>query len=549
MTIDAPVSTTYDILVIGSGSAGAAAALRIAKGGLRVLLIEKTDCLGGTSAMSGGGVWIPANHVAKACGIADSPAEALTYLRSASPQTWATDEDLHWKAFAEAAPRTLEFIERATPLRFELVGEPDPYSEHPGGKSFGRMLTPLPLSRNLLGRFSRHLRRSTLVHLFTYKELVDLDPYHHPVRATFRIFLKLVWRWLSNSGGQGTALMIGLLKGCLDAGCEVMLGTRATRLIVDEAGRVAGVMAERQGETITLSARRGVVLASGGFEWNQELLRRHFPGRVERIGSPRSNEGDGQIMAAQIGAKLARMDQANIYPCLPTIYEGKPHGLPITFQSEPHSIIVNQRGMRFVNENGLNLGEALDEREPETGLPRHASVWLVGDRRFLKRSWVFRWYASYDPNWVIKAPSIEALARKIAVPPEALEKTVDRFNTFCDAGRDDDHHRGKSIWDSYKAHQDTFGRIEMPPFMAVSVNRSILGTKGGARTNERGEVLRLNGTVIPGLYAAGLAMANPIGTRAVGAGTTLGPNMTWGMICAETILSAEPTVSGLSVPK
>ena len=537
---------TYDVIVLGSGSAGMTAALRASIGGLKVLVIEKTAYLGGTSAMSGGGTWMPGNHVARRHGIEDSAEDAITYLRASSPDGWQATEDELWQAFAKAAPRVLSVIEENTPLRFRLTPEPDPFSERPGGKSNGRMLTPRVLSRRLLGKYSRRLRKSTLVHLFDYYEMVVHDPYHHPVRAGLQLLPQLAWRWITRSGGQGTALMVGLIKGCMDAGCEFTLGTRAKRLVQDGSGRVTGVVVNDGNNEVTASARKGVIIATGGFEWNRNLLGKHFPGPIDRLGSPSSNEGDGQVMAAEAGALLDRMDQANIYPCLPTRYEGQPHGLPITFQAEPHSIVVNRLGKRFVSENDFNIGEAMDERDPRSGAAIHLPVWLIGDTRFLRQSIPFHWYASYQKDWIKKAETIEGLAKQIGLPPRDLRETVDRFNRFCDLGRDEDFDRGNSAWEDYKAHGDEnkLKRLDKPPFVAMSLNRSILGTKGGARTNASGQVLRRDGSVIDGLYAAGLAMANPIGTRAVGPGTTLGPNMAWGFICAESLLGrADPTSS------
>lgn len=503
------------------------------------MILEKTDKLGGTSAMSGAGVWIPANHHARAAGLQDSADEALTYLRAASPQHWQAEEDSLWQAFCRTAPRMLEFLEAASPLRFALVNEPDPMSEYPGGKRMGRMVSPGALSRRLLGNYASRLRRSTLPHLFTYQEIVDTDPYHHPVRSGLRLMPRLLWRWLTDSGGQGTALMTGLAKGCVDAGCRFELRARALKLTTDPSdGSVTGAVVEQDGRQRTVEARRGVVLATGGFEWDAELLQRHFPGPLDRRGSPRTNTGDGQKMAAAVGARLDRMDQANVHPCLPTRYEGQPHGLPMVFQAEPHAIVVDRTGCRFVSESDFNIGEAMDRRDPETGTPVHLPVWLIGDRRFLGRSLPFRWYAGKERDWIVKARTLDALAARIGVPADALATTVARFNTFCDRGRDEDFHRGESAWESYKSHgpEGKLGRIDEAPFLAMSLNRSILGTKGGARTNDKGQVLRPDSSVIAGLYAAGLAMANPIGTRAVGAGTTIGPNMTWGFICAETLL-------------
>jgi len=530
---------TYDFVVVGSGAAALVAALVASVGGLRVLILEKTDRIGGTSAMSGAGTWIPANHVARAAGIADSEEEALTYLRSAAPEGWEAQEDPLWRAFVRQAPRMLRFVEEHTPLRYELTDEPDPFGEHPGGcKENGRMVSPRALSRRVAGPYAKSLRRSTLPHLFTYREMLDHDPFHTPVGAVMKLLPTLAWRWLTDTAGQGSALIAGLMKGCLDRGCEVRPNARVQRLLRDAEGRVCGV--ELAGSHVT--ALRGVLLATGGFEWDIALRERHFPGPFDRNGSPRGNTGDGQRMAADAGALLDRMDQANVYPTIPTYYEGKPHGLPIIYQAEPHAIVVNRHGVRFVSEYDFNIGESVDKRAPD-GSPLHLPAWIVGDRRFLQQSMPLRFYARRLPGWIRHADSLADLARAIDVPADALAQTVARFNGFCATGHDADFARGDGIWERYKAGRApgdspniTLGAIERAPFVAIPFNRSILGTKGGARTDDRARALRADGSVIEGLYCAGLVMANPIGTRPMGSGTTIGPNMTWGFIAASTVL-------------
>lgn len=535
---------TVDVVVVGSGAAALTAALTAAAGGLAVLILEKTNRIGGTSAMSGAGTWIPANHHARAAGIEDSEAEALVYLHSASPAGWAKAEDALWQRFLAEAPRMLAFVERHTPLRYALTGEPDPQAEAPGGKLRGRMVSPYPLSRRLVGKYRPLIRRSTLPHRFSYLETHRFDLYHEPVRTVLRLAPRLLWRLLTDSAGQGNALIVGLLKGCLDHGCRIAVGQRVVALLTDEAdGSVTGVAVEEKGGRRRVLARRGVVLATGGFEWDPELREKFFPGPLDRLGSPSGNTGDGQRLAASVGARLERMDQANVYPTLPTIYEGRPHGLPMIFQAEPHAIVVDRDAQRFVSEYDYNIGAALDRRDPETGRPRHLPAWLVADRRFLRRSVVFRYYAGKEPRWVRRAPDLAGLARLANLPEGALAATVARFNGFCRAGRDEDFHRGESAWERSKAknwrggRNPTLGPIEEPPFVAIPLNRSLLGTKGGARTDPNGQVLRADGSLVGGLYCAGNAMANPIGTRAVGAGTTIGPCMTWGYICGNSLLT------------
>ena len=500
-----------DFLVVGSGVAALSGALRAAVGGLSVTVVEKSAYLGGTSAMSGAGLWIPANHVARAEGVEDSEAEALAYLRASAPDGWAESEDTLWQGFARNAPKALAFIDDHTPLEFIVTKEPDPFSEYDGGKVYGRQLTVRPLSRRLIGRFAQRLRRSTLVHLFNYDEMVSLDPYHHPIRVGLRLLPKLIWRFLTGTRGQGNALMTGLIRGCLDHGVSFHLKTAAHSLIQDEIGRVVGAEIEQDGQRRTVRARRGVLLATGGFEWDEALRKQHFAGPVNFLGSPASNTGDGQKMAHAAGAKLDRMDQANIYPCLPTRYEGRMTGLPFTFTAEKHSILVNRDAKRFVNENDFNIGERMSEMDPGTGEPVHLPVWLIGDRRFLEQSLPFRWFARKQKGFVTRAGSLAELAAKTGLSAETLTETVARFNRFCADGGDLDFQRGRTAWDDYKSHgaKTKLTAIDQPPFVAVSVNRSILGTKGGARTNDRAQVLREDGRRAGGALCGGPCHGEP----------------------------------------
>jgi 3-oxosteroid 1-dehydrogenase len=268
------------------------------------------------------------------------------------------------------------------------------------------------------------------------------------------------------------------------------------------------------------------------------MLGRYFPGPIDWLGSPRSNEGEGHQLAERAGAALVHMDQANIYPAMPTYYEGGRQGIPLIFQAEPRAILVDCHGRRFVSEYDFNVGEAIDRRDPVTGMPIHLPAWVIADRRFLKRAWLFRWYARKAPTWLVRASSLTELAAKINLPAAELQQTVARFNEFCAQGKDRDFRRGESVWEQFKAGGPNcaLAPLEQAPFLAMPFNRSILGTKGGVRTNARGQALRPNGSIIAGLYAAGLAMANPIGTRAVSPGTTIGPNLTWGFICGESLL-------------
>ncbi len=535
-------SHSTDVLVLGSGSAGLVAALTAARRGLSVTVLEKTGKLGGTTAMSGAGTWIPASHHAAAAGIEDSPEEALAYIRAAAPEGWAEAEEPLWRAFVQAAPEMLRFVEAETPLCFALTPEPDPLRTLPGAKARGRMMSPLPLSRWRAGRHAFRIRRSTIPEIFTYHEAVTTDLYHKPYRTALELAPRLLWRLLTNTRGKGTALVTGLLRGCMDAGVRFELNARALALTQDASGAVTGAVVER-GSTRrprreTWSSRAGVVIATGGFEWNAEMMAQHFPGPLDYRGSPGAHEGDGQRMAEAVGAELARMDQATLTPSVPTRYERRLLAQPVPFHTEPYAMLVNRDGVRFTNELTFNIGEVLDRRDPESGKPVNLPAWVITDSRMLEEVPPVRWAAEADPSWLRRADSIGALAEQIGVPMAALEASVARFNAAAEAGLDEEFGRparadAASAGD--KRRRAGIKPITRAPFLAMPFSRSILGTKGGARTNEYAEVLRPDGSIIPGLFAAGAAMANPIGTRNVGTGTTIGPNMTWGYIAGQRL--------------
>jgi 3-oxosteroid 1-dehydrogenase len=280
-----------------------------------------------------------------------------------------------------------------------------------------------------------------------------------------------------------------------------------------------------------------VVIATGGFEWDEALRATHFPGPVDYLGSPPGNDGDGQRMAAAAGAAMARMDQATLTPSVPTRYEGRLLARPVPFHTEPNAMLVDRHGRRFVNELTFNIGEAIDARDAD-GAPLRLPCWVISDAAMLDALPPVRWAAKADPAWLRRAESIAALAALTGLPPDALAESVARFNAAAERGEDVDFARPARPDPAAagdKRRRAGLNPIARAPFLALPFNRAILATKGGARTNAHGEVLRPDGSVIPGLFAAGVAMANPIGTRGVGTGTTIGPNMAWGYICGMRI--------------
>ncbi len=522
-----------DVVVVGSGAAGLAAALAAAVDGAKVMVLEKSPVLGGTTAMSSAGTWVPANHHMLAAGLTDSPEETLAYLRATAPPGWQAGEDELWQALAEQSAPMLRFLEDKTPLRFELVNHPDFYVEAPGGKAFGRMVSPTLISRYRLGRLWNRVRRSVKPQFFTYKEMIG-GILKDPWRAALKLGPRLAWRVIAGKVGLGNGLIVGLARGCLDHGCRIELSAGVRRLL-QEDGQVVGVEVNLDGRPVTVRAAKGVILATGGFDWAPDYMPAHFPG-IELIGAPRDNTGDGQRMAEAVGAELAHMDQANIGPVTFTRYEGHRHAQPLYETYTGHCILVNRLAERFVSEGSPALGSALDERGPD-GKPKHLPVWRIFDARYSHK--LSAMYAAKDPGFVRSAPTLEELACKIGLDPARLVATVQRFNGWAKEGIDRDFHRGEIGWERHYTgpaeQKKALGTIEQAPFHAAPFLYASLGTKGGPRTNARCEVLRPDRSVIAGLYCAGIAMAHPIGTKGVGAGTTIGPCLTFGYIAGRAI--------------
>ena len=526
----------FDVVVVGTGAAGLSAALAASVHGARTLVLEKAPVIGGTTAMSGGCIWIPGHHYMAAQGLEDSRDAALAYIRAVSPDGWHNTEEPLWAAFVDHAPQMLKFVEAHSPTRFNPNRDVDPYAELPGGMAYGRNISPAPIRIGQLGAWADKIRKPTTDVRISYEEVIDTSFFANPKRHMPRLLPRLIWRKLTGRHPRGRALTIGLLKGCLDNGVEVWSETAAQRLLMED-GRVTGLEVDRAGERVAIAATQGVILASGGFDWNKEMMAEHFPGPVEWTASPRTNTGDGHRMAAEVGARLDHMDQALVMGVTPVQYEGHIHGQPAADYFLPHAMIVNRHGRRFVNEKQMNIGLAFAEMDLDTGTPAHLPAWRIYDSHFAKK-YPHAMPSKSVPDNYFEAGTLEELARKIGVDPDGLAATGRRFSDFARAGVDDDFERGASIWDQNRGgdpdHKPnpTLGTIEQAPFYAMPFKASFLATKGGARTNARAEVLNQEGEMIGGLYAAGNVMANSFGSKGVGAGTTLGPCLTWGYIAA-----------------
>ncbi len=527
-----------DVLVIGSGGAGLAAALAAHEAGARVLVIEKSDKVGGATAVSGGVLWVPCNHHMADAGIKDSREEALRYTaRLADGRSSAALIE----TFIDEAPKMLRFIEAKTPVAFKALGRyPDYHPEFDGGKPGGRSLDPGLFDTNQLGPWKDKLRRSAVfgATAMTVNEATDWGVFSKPLKLPFKLLAK---RYSEGLVCYGAALVGGLLKGMLDRKLEPMLGVAGRELVVD-GGRVVGLRADQKGKEIFIAAKRGVVLASGGFEWSKELGAQFLGGQLTHPNSPPSNEGDGLKMAMGVGASLGNMSEA--WWCPSVIVPGEEYdGRPLyrgdfATRSLPHSIIVNRRGQRFVNEahNYNDMMKPFFTFDPVSYERPNLPAWIIVDQSYLDKYMLLTSVPGMPlPDFLARADSLEALARKVGIDPVGLTATVARFNKFAEEGVDHDFRRGESTYDHFYGDGDhkpnpNLGVIGRPPFVALEVHPGAIGTKGGAVVNSKAQVLRATGGTIPGLYAAGNVMAGITGPGYPGAGSTIGTGMTFGWI-------------------
>ena len=531
-----PFSIEYDVVVLGTGAAGLTAALAAAREGASVGLFEKAALLGGSSAISGGVPWIPLNHHQNEAGITDSRDEALEYLASLSLDRM---DPAMAEAFVDNGRSTIEWLETVTDLEFTLLPSyPDYHPENPGGKpDGGRSLDPGLFSFAELGPWSDKVVRSRRsAHLkITDTTLGGGTGFLDDETVQYRIDNDL--------RGCGNALVGPLIKALLDLDVTPVLDARALDLLRD-GERVTGVRMLVNGEEQDILARRGVVLATGGFEWNDDLVAEFLRGPMTAPTSIPTNTGDGLLMAMRAGARLGNMGQAWWVPAVQIpgdiAFGEQRSNLVNRERTLPGAILVNARGRRFTNEatNYNALGGAFHQMDALTFGYANLPAWLVFDAAHAER------YGSFGTppgtpiaDWIPRAATLRALAEQVGIEADGLEATVARWNGFVDAGQDDDFARGDSAYDRWSGDGDyrftkesTLGRLDEGPFYAVPIQSGTLGTSGGPRTDTSGRVLDTHLQPITGLYAAGNVAAAPTAMAYGGAGGTLGPILVFGRL-------------------
>ncbi len=559
----------YDVVVVGSGAAGMVAALTAAHQGLSTVVVEKAAHYGGSTARSGGGVWIPNNEVLKRDGVSDTPDEARKYLHAIIGDVVPVEKI---DTYLERGPEMLSFVLKHSPLKMCWVpGYSDYYPETPGGRPGGRSIEPKPFNARKLGADEKYLEPpygkvplNMVVMQQDYVRLNQLKRHPRGLLRSLKVGVRSVWANATrkNLVGMGRALIGPLRIGLQQAGVPVLLNTALTDLYLED-GVVRGIYvrdtnAPESTEPQLIRARRGVILGCGGFEHNEQMRVKYqrAPITTEWTVGAKANTGDGILAAEKLGAALEIMEDAWWGPTVPLI---DAPWFALSERNSPGSIIVNMAGKRFMNESmpyveachHMYGGQYGQGPGPGENIP----AWLVFDQQYRDR-FIF---AGLQPGqripkkWlesgvIVKADTIAELAEKTGLPADALAATVERFNGFARTGKDEDFHRGESAYDRYYGDptnkpNPNLGEISHPPYYAAKLVPGDLGTKGGIRTDVHGRAQRDDGSIIEGLYAAGNVSSPVMGHTYPGPGGTIGPAMTFGYLAALHIAESTKTAS------
>jgi 3-oxosteroid 1-dehydrogenase len=548
---------TFDFVIVGSGGGSMCAALVMRRMGKSVVILEKTEFVGGSTAMSGGVLWIPNNHLNRAAGVRDSAERSLEYLDTltSSPDPGRGGTPARRRAFVEQGPKMLEFLEEMGIKLERAPGYSDYYDDSPGGLSEGRAVIAGLFDVNRLGpEWLAKFRLTGLTLPMKIQEVCRIGLAKRTWEGRWAA-LKLAARMAKGriTGqrvvGTGAALQARMLEASVKAGVDIRVSAPVTRLLVED-GRVVGVTVAQDSEEQRIYARLGVLLNAGGFSRNQAMRDNYQPGIPTNWTN--ANPGDtGEMIeeALRIGASVDLMDESW------WITTSRPPGvgnlLPMHLQdiAKPHAMLVDQAGQRFCNESASYMEIGRRQREHTRQGVNAIPAWLIMDSRHRDsyfmgavppgpppKSWV-------ETGYMKVADTIEDLARALKLDPAALKATQERFNGFAERGVDVDFHRGRrkyDIWFGDASHRPsaTLGAISKPPFYALGVYPGDVGTAGGVVADEYARALTADDSVIPGLYVTGNTSAPVTGRYYVGPGTSIGASFTFGYIAARHAASA-----------
>jgi 3-oxosteroid 1-dehydrogenase len=555
---------TVDVLVVGSGGGGMTAALAANASGLDALIVEKSPKFGGSTALSGGGIWVPGAPSQRKEGYVPDPDGVFEYLRQI---TGGLVSDARLRQYVDTAPEMMEFLENLSPW-FEFVWKPgyaDYYPELPGGSELGSTINVPAIDLRKLGDEEQNLLAPlALAPRGIWFGPKDLRLFYQ-IRQNWRgkaVLLKLIWRMFrarvfgDRMAAIGQSLATRMRLALKQQDIPLWLNSPMTELITDVDGTVTGAVVERDGVQKRIHARRGVILAAGGFDHDIQWRRQHLP-LLEKdwsFGNPAAM-GDGIRAGEKVGGSTDLLDEAWWFPAI-SWPDGRLQFM-LNERMMPSQFVVNGDGRRFINEAAPYMDFAHAMIEGQNSGVTHIPCWLITDIRSFHRYVVAGHlpipkipfapvptgrkvpHAWLDSGVVVEGSSIEDLATRIGVPPAQLRQTANRFNELARKGHDDDFNRGDSAYDNYYGDptlpNPNLHPLGKPPYYAFQIILGDLGTSGGLRTDEYARVLRSDDSIVKGLYAVGNTSAAVMGRSYAGAGATIGPAMTFGYVAAKHI--------------
>lgn len=555
------LKSNYDMIVLGAGAAGMTAAAVAARKGLDVLLIEKSHLVGGTTAVSGGMVWIPGNSKMASVGLSDSVAEARIYLRSVLGDAASNDM---LETYLNNADRCVQFLERNTAIHFRAVTRyPDYDPDLPGATVGGRVLEPVPFSGRRLGTYFKSIRAPLPEFTLFGGMMVDRADIPHFRKMTrsigsascvARLLLRHGWERLTHPRGTslvlGNALVARLLRSVLDAGVTLALDVAVTELLMKDRA-VTGVKVKANGNTLEIHATCGVVLATGGFSHNKSLRDRYLPLAATASAACDVNSGDGITLAQSAGAIVKEGLNGNAF-WVPVSCFQRPDGSQgvfphtVTDRAKPGLIAVNHAGRRFVNE-ARSYHAFVSEMLRANCEADTATAYLICDSKFIWKyglgaiqPFTISLRRYIEQGYLREAANLYDLALLLKIDPSGLESTVAHYNQGAAEGSDPDFGRGGDAYQRHLGDSDVTPNpcvlpINHPPYYAIAVHPGDLGTAAGLAVNQHGNLLDAAGESIRGLYACGNDMASVMEGSYPGPGITLGPALTFGFLIGERL--------------
>ena len=551
---------THDFVVVGSGGGSMCCALALRGGSKSVVILEKTSLIGGTTARSGGVMWIPNNRFMKRDGVPDSIEQANSYMDAVIGDHNDTPGATRARrqTYVKVGSQMIDFLVEQG-IRLNRVSYwPDYRDEAPGGSERGRTVVAELFDVNELGPWKSKLRPNFIPMMSTLDEMLKLrfiKKSWESKRIAVRFALRTIIAKLTGKHyvTAGAALQGRMLQASLKAGVEFRTGAAVKELIVED-GAVKGVVAEIDGNLRRIGARLGVLVNAGGFAHNQAMREQYQPGTSAKWTN--TAEGDTGEMILEMmrhGAAIAQMEEmvGNQMSIPPGMENDAVKPVVQGVTAAPHAILVDQTGVRYMNEAGSYMTYCQGMLARNKMVPAIPS-WAIMDSQYMRNYGLIAPFPSakkpqnwYDSGYLRRADTIDELAVLLNMEPAVLRGTVDRFNGFVAKNHDDDFNRGDRAYDRwlgdvYHKSNASLGSISEGPFYAVQVVPGDVGTYGGVVTDEHARVLRENGLPIEGLYATGVSTASVMGRAYAGAGASVGPSFVWGYVTAKHVLSQAP---------